>query len=100
MQIDWGSPCWVGQSSEPVEAGDFAELIQKCMSDELGESMLGVGGRGAPELGPYPTRNEVFNGLPHYNYILAKGLFSPHLFVCYTLVCVCVCACAHVGVRR
>lgn len=66
--------------------------------------MLGFGGRGAPELGPYPTRNEVFNGLPHYNCTLAKDLFfPPHLFVCYILVRVCACArhaCAHVGVRR
>lgn len=41
MQIDWGSPCWVGQSSEPMEAGEFAELIQKCLFDELGRINVG-----------------------------------------------------------
>lgn len=59
--------------------------------------MLGVGGRGAPELGPYPTRNEVFNGLPHYNSTLAKDLFFS-LFIC--VLHTGVCARAHgLGMR-
>lgn len=67
--------------------------------------MLGVGGRGAPELGPYPTRNEVFNGLPHYNSTLAKDLFFLPIYLCVAYWCVCARAwarhaCAHVGVRR
>lgn len=48
MQVDWGSPCWIGQSSEPVvEAGDFAELIEKYMPDMLRRINVGCWGEGS-----------------------------------------------------